>query len=62
MGTGANPEDQGCRGPLPEQQTVMAVSARHCAATIPDHAIAVPTAMQNRITRTMSVAPPLGND
>ena len=26
------------------------------------HAIAVPTAMQNRVTRTMSVAPPLGNN
>ena len=30
--TGANPEDQGCRGPPPEQN-VMAVSVRHCAAT-----------------------------
>ena len=28
----------------------------------PHHAIAVPTAMQNRVTETMSVAPPLGND
>ena len=26
------------------------------------HAIAVPTAMQNRFTKTMSVAPPLGNN
>ena len=26
------------------------------------HAIAVPTAMQNRVTKTMSVAPPLGNN
>ena len=31
--TGANPEDQGCRGPPPEQQDVKAVSARHCGAT-----------------------------
>ena len=31
--TGASPEDQGCRGPPPEQQDVKAVSARHCAAT-----------------------------
>ena len=31
--TGANPEDQGCRGPPPEQQDVKAVSARHCTAT-----------------------------
>ena len=31
--TGANPEDQGCHGPPPEQQNVKAVSARHCAAT-----------------------------
>ena len=31
--TGANPEDQGCRGPPPEQQDVTAVSVRHCAAT-----------------------------
>ena len=30
---GANPEDQECRGPPPEQQNVKAVSARHCAAT-----------------------------
>ena len=28
----------------------------------PHHAIAVPTAMQNRVTKTMSVAPPLGNN
>ena len=26
------------------------------------HAIAVPTAMQNRVTKTMSVSPPLGNN
>ena len=26
------------------------------------HAIAVPSAMQNRATKTMSVAPPLGNN
>ena len=26
------------------------------------HAIAVPTAMQNRVTKTVSVAPPLGNN
>ena len=26
------------------------------------HAIAVPTAMRNRVTKTMSVAPPLGNN
>ena len=32
--TGANPKDQGCRGPPPEQQDVKAVSARHCAITI----------------------------
>ena len=28
----------------------------------PLHAIAVPTAMQNRVTKTMSVALPLGNN
>ena len=28
----------------------------------PHHAIAVPVAMQNRVTKTMSVAPPLGNN
>ena len=32
-GTGANPEDQGCHGPPPEQQNVKAVAVRHCAAT-----------------------------
>ena len=32
--TGADPEDQGCRGPPQEQQDVKkAVSVRHCAAT-----------------------------
>ena len=31
--TGANPEDQICRGPPPEQQNVEAVSIRHCAVT-----------------------------
>ena len=38
---------------------------RQCPSGIaqrpPHHAIAVPTAMQNRVTKTMSVAPPLGN-
>ena len=28
----------------------------------PHHAIAVPAAMQNRVIKTMSVAPPLGNN
>ena len=32
--TGTNPEDQGCRGPPPEQQNVKAVSAR-TATTVP---------------------------
>ena len=32
--TGANPEDQGCRGLPPEEQDVKAVSIQHCAATI----------------------------
>ena len=31
--TGANPEDQGCCGPPPEQQNVKAVSVWHCAVT-----------------------------
>ena len=31
------PEDQGCRGLPPEQQNVMAVSARHRAATTTPH-------------------------
>ena len=44
----------GFRGPPPEEQNVKAVSARQCAA-IPCYAIAVPTAMQNRVTKTMSV-------
>ena len=39
---------------------------RQCPSGIaqrpPHHAIAVPTAMQNRVTKTMSVAPPLGNN
>ena len=30
--TGANPEDQGCRGPPPEQQDVKAVSVRQCTS------------------------------
>ena len=29
---------------------------------LPYHAVAVPTAIRNRVTKTMSVAPPLGND
>ena len=39
---------------------------RQCPSGIeqrPQHqAIVVPTAMQNRVTKTMSVAPPLGNN
>ena len=39
---------------------------RQCPSGIaqrpPHHAIAVLTAMQNRVTKTMSVAPPLGNN
>ena len=31
------------------------------AQQLPYHAIAVPTAVQSRVTKTMSVAPPLGN-
>ena len=31
--TGTNPEDQGCDGPLPEQQDVKAVSVQQCAAS-----------------------------
>ena len=58
--TGANLEDQGCRGPPPERQDVKAVSG---ITQRPQHyAIAVPTAMQNRVTKTMSVSPPLGNN
>ena len=38
---------------------------RQCPSGIaqrpPHHATAVPTAMQNRVTKTMFVAPPLGN-
>ena len=58
--TGANPEDRGCRGPPPEQQDVKAVSG--IAQQPPHHTIAVPTAMLDRVTKTMSVAPPMGND
>ena len=57
--TGANPEDQGCRGPLAEQQNVKECLS-NTAQRPPHHA--VPTAMQNRVTKTMSVAPPLGNN
>ena len=32
------------------------------AQQLPYHAISVPTAMQNRVTKTMSVAPPLGDN
>ena len=39
---------------------------RQCLSGIaqrpPHHAIAVPNAVQNRVTKTMSVAPPLGNN
>ena len=60
--TGANPEDQGCRGPPPEQQNVNYL--RQCPSGIAQqivyYAIAVPTAVRNRVT--MSVAPPLGNN
>ena len=39
---------------------------RQCPSGIaqrpPHHAIAVPTATQNRVTKTMAVAPPLGNN
>ena len=38
------------------------VSAEHCSQRPPHHAIAVPTAMQNKVTKTMSLTPPLGNN
>ena len=38
-----------------------ALSVPHCAATT-YYATAVPTAMRNRVTKTMSVAPPLRNN
>ena len=60
--TGANPEEQGCRGPPPEQQNVNRQCPSGIAQRPPHHAIAVPTATQNRVTKTMSVAPPLGNN
>ena len=54
---------QGCHGPPPEEQDV---KLRQCPSGIaqrpPHHAIAVPTAMQNRVTKTMSVAPPMRNN
>ena len=54
--TGADAEDQGCRGPPPEQQNVNYI--RQCppgiAQQLPYHAIAVPTAMQNRVTNNGS--------
>ena len=43
--TGAIPEDQGCRGPSPEQQNVKAVSVRPALRS--DHRTTVPTAMHN---------------
>ena len=66
---GASPEE----APTPKTKTavdrrqnnrmlIKAVSVRHCAVSIPHHVVAVPTAMQNRVTKTMSVAPPLGNN
>ena len=49
--TGANPEDQGCCGP----GAVTAENNRQCPSGIaqrpPHHATAVPTAMQNRVTK-----------
>ena len=44
-------------GPL----KAVSVSVALCSNNRRHHAIAVPTAMQNRVTKTMSVAPPLGN-
>ena len=42
------------------------IMLRQCPSGIaqrpPHHATAVPTAMQNRVTKTMSVAPTLGNN
>ena len=54
----------------PTRKTKAAVDRRQsnkmtsqCPSGIaPHHAIAVPTVMQNRVTKTMSVAPPLGNN
>ena len=58
----------------PTQKTKAAVDRRQnnrmlirlCPSGIaqrpPHHVIVVPTAMQNRVTKTMSVAPPLGNN
>ena len=61
LDSGANPEDQGC---LDRRQNNRML--RQCPSGIalrpPHHAIAVPTAIQNRVTKTMSAAPPLGNN
>ena len=57
----------------PTQKTEAAVDRRQnnrmlkqcpsgIAQRLPHHAIAVPTAMQNRVTKTISVAPPLGDN
>ena len=53
--TGANP-DQGCRGPPPEKQNVMAVSAQHCTATTVLHNCC-PNCGTVTKSKTMSAAP-----
>ena len=58
--TGANTKDQGCRGPPPEQQDVKCPSG--IAQRPQHHPTAVPNAMQNRVTMTISLAPPMGNN
>ena len=40
---------------LPWTAARIAVSVRHCVVTIPHHAVAVPTAMQNKVTKTVDV-------
>ena len=56
--TGTNPKDQGCHGPLPEQQDVMALSIPHCAATTASHSCC-PNCYAEQSHKD-NVAPPLG--
>ena len=58
--TGTNLEDQGCHGPLPEQQNVKAVSIWHCAATTTPH-ICCPNCYAEQQSHKENVALLLGN-
>ena len=46
----------------PQNNRMLGQCPSGIAQRLPHYAIAVPPAVQNRVTKTMSVTPPLGNN